>query len=162
MTEMSDDDRKTEIDETEIEDVEIEDVEIDVDEVEAAHAEVDDDEVGVEELDELQVHDADETSSAVEEIDDIDGDGEPEVDLAHEGGPLGDLDDVALEELAPEVAVAESLRNALNEMRSESDRIASLDTGDEQVQAAERFAEAAGSLDEQIGSSARADDDARS
>ncbi|MBC7461274.1 MAG: hypothetical protein H7287_07920 [Thermoleophilia bacterium] len=75
---------------------------------------------------------------------------------------VDDLDDEALHEIAPEAAVAESLRAALGEMRGEADRIASLDTGEEQVQAAERFAEAAGSLDERIGSSARADDDARS
>jgi hypothetical protein len=76
--------------------------------------------------------------------------------------PLGDLDGEAVAETAPEGAVAESLRNALAEMREEADRIAGLETGDEQVQSAEQFAEAAGTLDEQIGSSARADNDHRS
>lgn len=71
--------------------------------------------------------------------------------------PLGDLDDADAE--SPEVGVAESLRNALGEMRTEADRIATLGTGQEQVEAAERFAEHAGRLDEQIGSSARAADD---
>lgn len=61
-----------------------------------------------------------------------------------------------------DAGVAEGLRTALGQMREEADRIAALDTGDEQVQAAERFAEAAGTLDEQIGSSARADDERRS
>lgn len=54
---------------------------------------------------------------------------------------------------------SEELRGALSEMRQEADRIATLETGDEQVEAAERFAEDAGRLDEQIGSAARAADD---
>lgn len=74
------------------------------------------------------------------------------------GPALGDLDtgDAAS---APEDEVAASLRTALGEMRGEADRIATLGTGQEQVEAAERFAEDAGRLDEQIGSSARAADD---
>lgn len=55
---------------------------------------------------------------------------------------------------------SDELRERLVEMRAEADRIASLETGDEQVEAAERFAEAAGRLDEQVGAAARdADDD---
>lgn len=72
---------------------------------------------------------------------------------------LGDLDDAL--NVAPEVAIAQSLRNALGNMRQESDRISSLGTGEEQVEAAEKFAEQAGELDEQIASAARADDDER-
>ena len=74
--------------------------------------------------------------------------------------PLIELD-AAGADVAPEVAVAESLRSALEAMREEADRIAALKTGDEQVTAAEQFAEGAGQLDEEIGSAARADDDAR-
>ena len=44
-------------------------------------------------------------------------------------------------------------------MRDESRRIADLGTGDEQVAAAEGFADAAATLDEQIGSTARAEDE---
>ncbi|MCW2925864.1 MAG: hypothetical protein JWM98_3268 [Thermoleophilia bacterium] len=62
---------------------------------------------------------------------------------------------------APEESVAEELRTALGSMREESDRIAGLETGQEQVEAAERFAEDAGRLDESIGSAARAADDDR-
>ena len=56
-------------------------------------------------------------------------------------------------------AVADELREALQQMREEADRIAALGTGDEQVEAAERFAEAAGKLDEQVGAAARAADE---
>jgi hypothetical protein len=73
---------------------------------------------------------------------------------------LGDLDD-ASDDASPEAAVADSLRSALETMREESARISSLETGDEQVNAAERFAEDAGKLDEQLGSLARSDDDPR-
>lgn len=59
----------------------------------------------------------------------------------------------------PEHAVDESLRNALDQMRDESQRISELGTGDEQVEAAERFVDAAGKLDERIGSHARAEDE---
>lgn len=71
--------------------------------------------------------------------------------------PLTDLEFDA--EATPEGAVAESLRTALSEMRGEADRIAGLGTGQEQVEAAEQFAEDAGRLDEQVGSAARAADD---
>lgn len=54
---------------------------------------------------------------------------------------------------------AQELRSALGEMRAEADRIAELGTGPDQVEAAERFAEGAGRLDEQIGAAARAADD---
>lgn len=61
----------------------------------------------------------------------------------------------------PEGAVSEELRDAFGSMREEADRIAALDTGQEQVEAAERFAEDAGRLDEGVGSAARAVDDDR-
>ncbi|MCB0879136.1 MAG: hypothetical protein KDC46_09180 [Thermoleophilia bacterium] len=51
------------------------------------------------------------------------------------------------------------LRERLVEMRAEADRIAELGTGAEQVEAAERFAEDAGALDEQVGAAARDTDD---
>lgn len=70
---------------------------------------------------------------------------------------IGDLDGAT--DVAPEAAVAQSLRNALGEMRGEADRIAELGTGQPQVEAAEQFADDAGRLDEQIGSAARAADD---
>ena len=66
------------------------------------------------------------------------------------------------DDAAPEPAVDDGLRGALGEMREEADRIASLGTGEEQVEAAERFAEDAGKLDEQVGRAARdADGDER-
>lgn len=55
--------------------------------------------------------------------------------------------------------VAAELRDALVDMRSEADRIAALGTGAEQVEAAERFADDAGRLDEQVGSAARSADE---
>jgi hypothetical protein len=76
----------------------------------------------------------------------------PEVE--HEE-PIGNLDEEESGD-APDDAVAESLRAALGTMREEADRIAALGTGDEQVAAAEQFAEDAGKLDEQVGSAARA------
>ena len=72
--------------------------------------------------------------------------------------PIGELDDHT-SDTTPEVGIAESLRNALGSMRSEADRIAVLGTGQEQVEAAEQFAEDAGRLDEQIGGAARSADD---
>ncbi|MCW2928615.1 MAG: hypothetical protein JWM86_2583 [Thermoleophilia bacterium] len=85
----------------------------------------------------------------------------PEANAGEHVSPLGDLDDESVD-ASPEMAIAESLRTALGAMRSESDRIAELGTGVEQVEAAEQFAEDAGRLDEQVGSAARrADDDDR-
>lgn len=86
-----------------------------------------------------------------------------EHDEALEEQPVEAIDDLDAgdEEASPELAVADSLRNALETMREESTRIAALETGDEQVQSAEQFAEDAGALDEQLGSMARGDDDAR-
>ncbi len=55
----------------------------------------------------------------------------------------------------------DELRERLTEMRAEADRIGTLGTGVEQVEAAERFAEAAGALDEQIGAAARAAEEDR-
>lgn len=74
------------------------------------------------------------------------------------GADIVSLDD-SLGDAGPEAAVSESLRNALEQMRDESRRIADLGTGDEQVGSAERFADAAATLDEQIGSTARAEDE---
>jgi hypothetical protein len=60
---------------------------------------------------------------------------------------------------SPEDAVAEQLRDALGQLRSEADRIATLGTGEQQVEAAEQFAEDAGRFDEQVGAAARAADE---
>lgn len=67
--------------------------------------------------------------------------------------PIDDLDDTA--DVTPVDAVTDSLREALGTMREEADRIATLGTGEEQVAAAEKFAEDAGTLDEQVGAAAR-------
>lgn len=72
--------------------------------------------------------------------------------------PIGNLDDHT-HDTTPEVAVAESLRDALGTMREEADRIATLDTGTEQVEAAEQFAADAGTFDERVGAAARAADE---
>lgn len=61
----------------------------------------------------------------------------------------------------PEGAISQELRTGLGSMREEADRIAALDTGQEQVEAAEQFAEDAGKLDEGVGAAARAADDDR-
>lgn len=65
------------------------------------------------------------------------------------------------EPVGDEGGAPDELRESLAGMREEADRIATLGTGEEQVEAAERFAEDAGRLDEQIGSIARAADDER-
>jgi hypothetical protein len=65
------------------------------------------------------------------------------------------------EPAAAEDAASDELREQLAQMREEADRIGTLGTGAEQVEAAERFAEAAGALDEQIGSAARAAEEDR-
>lgn len=62
---------------------------------------------------------------------------------------------------AADDAQTDELRESLTQMRSEADRIATLGSGQEQVEAAEQFAEGAGRLDEQIGAAARAADDDR-
>lgn len=56
----------------------------------------------------------------------------------------------------------DELREQLAQMREEADHIATLGTGDDQVEAAERFAEDAGKLDERIGAAAREADEDRS
>ena len=66
------------------------------------------------------------------------------------------------EQQSGEDETTDRLREQLGEMREEADRIGELGTGTEQVEAAERFAEAAGRLDEQIGAAARDADDDRS
>lgn len=70
--------------------------------------------------------------------------------------PVAELDPAS--DATPEDAVASQLRDALGELRTEADRIAELGTGQEQVEAAERFADDAGRLDEQVGAAARAAD----
>jgi len=80
-------------------------------------------------------------------------------DVVHEGEVEFDGDVGATAE--PQETVADELREQLGSMREESDRIAGLDTGTDQVEAAEQFAGDAGRLDEQIGSAARAADDDR-
>ena len=76
---------------------------------------------------------------------------------AEEPEAITDLDDVT--DTTPADAVADSLKEALGSMREEADRIATLGTGEEQVIAAEQFAEDAGRLDEQVGAAARAADE---
>lgn len=66
---------------------------------------------------------------------------------------IDELDETA--DATPVDAATETLRDALGTMREEADRIATLGTGEEQVAAAEKFAEDAGTLDEQVGAAAR-------
>ena len=96
---------------------------------------------------------------AAEADDDVHAQAEeqPQPDDAPVDVPVLDADDAG----TPEDDVAQHLRSALGTMREQADRIATLGTGPEQVEAAERFAEDAGRLDEQIGSAARAADDER-
>jgi hypothetical protein len=76
--------------------------------------------------------------------------------------PSGDeAQDAATSLPSPADVETEQLRDALGSMRDEADRIATLGTGQEQVEAAEQFADGAGRLDEQIGAAARAADDDR-
>jgi hypothetical protein len=80
---------------------------------------------------------------------------EPNVDRPEPGD---DHDHATADEPVADEPVADELRESLLQMREEADRIASLETGDEQVEAAEQFAEDAGKLDEQVGAAARAAD----
>lgn len=85
-------------------------------------------------------------------------DGRPDEDGRQDTDAVGAGTDVQLDpasDATPEDAVAAQLRDALGELRTEADRIASLGTGQEQVEAAERFAEDASRLDEQVGAAAR-------
>ena len=86
-----------------------------------------------------------------------------ETDEAPEAPETTTPDEPAVaEQLADtDAALTDELRASLASMREEADRIASMDTGTEQVQAAEQFAEDAGRLDEQVGSVARGVDDER-
>jgi hypothetical protein len=94
---------------------------------------------------------------------------EDEIREAEEHGEVAaeaddDVHAQAEEQPQPDEPVGDApdeLRESLATMREEADRIAGLGTGQEQVEAAEQFAEDAGRLDEQIGSSARAADDER-
>lgn len=96
---------------------------------------------------------------AAEADDDVHAQAEeqPQPDEVPQDVPVPDAQDTA----GAEDDVAENLRGALGAMREEADRIAALGTGPEQVEAAERFAEDAGRLDEQVGSAARSADDER-
>jgi hypothetical protein len=85
--------------------------------------------------------------------DDEHGDGD---ELSHE--PLGDLHDDDEMDLSPEHAVVDSLQSALKQLRDDADRLAQAPLDDDKVAAAERLAEQAAALDEQIGSIARKDE----
>jgi hypothetical protein len=82
---------------------------------------------------------------------------EVEIEATDASHPFDDPADFS--DSGPEDAVDASLRSALDQMRDESQRISELGTGDEQVAAAEQFVDAAGKLDERIGSHARAEDE---
>ena len=99
-------------------------------------------------------HDAPEAAQHDEASEDVQVD-EPGDD-EHSGSPMGELDDDG-PDASPEVAIADSLRNALQAIRADADEIERLPTGEQRVEAAELLAEHAGALDEQIGSIARAD-----
>lgn len=98
---------------------------------------------------------------AEDEADSVES-GAPETAVGESGEDSHDDDVLVFDpsdaNVAPEDAVSASLRAALEQMREEADQIAALGTGDEQVKRAERFVEAAGGLDEEIGSAARAED----
>jgi len=100
------------------------------------------------------VQDDDQQDTGDERMADEQGGDEPQEEA------LGDLDAIdGADDASPTDAVAAGLRDALGSMREEADRIATLDTGEEQVEAAERFAEQAGTLDEQVGAASRAADE---
>lgn len=51
-----------------------------------------------------------------------------------------------------------ALREQLKELRDEAQRVSELTTGTDKVDAAERFADAAGALDERLGAASRSTD----
>ncbi len=75
---------------------------------------------------------------------------------SEEAGTAGDP--ATTEEPEAVDPATDTLRESLGSMREEADRIATLGTGEEQVEASEKFAEDAGTLDEQIGAASRAHD----
>lgn len=66
---------------------------------------------------------------------------------------------MVFDEGGPESAVSESLRAALTSLRQEADALEGMPLDERKVAAAEKVADAAAELDEQIGSVARSDDD---
>ncbi|MBC7643764.1 MAG: hypothetical protein H7123_01465 [Thermoleophilia bacterium] len=74
--------------------------------------------------------------------------------------PLGDLDDHGSVELgvSPEIAVADSLNRALKQLRDDADQIEQMPLDGARIDAAEKLAEDAAALDEEIGSIARSDE----
>ena len=81
-------------------------------------------------------------------------------DAAAHDEPLGDLDDsddVGLD-VTPEIAVADSLNQALRQLRDDADRIEQMPLDGARIDAAEALAEAAAAIDEEIGSIARSDE----
>lgn len=88
------------------------------------------------------------------------GDHHANGDDAHDD-PIVDLHPETTEtelDVAPEVHIAESLNAALKHLRESADALEKITDPDERVAAAERLAEEAAELDEQIGSIARKDD----
>lgn len=71
---------------------------------------------------------------------------------------IGDLDEHDNVPLAPETAVTDSLHAALKQLRSDADGLEKLSGEGDRVDAAEQLAEDAATIDEQIGSIARADE----
>ena len=105
-----------------------------------------------------------EVAEAAQDVADAEAEGAAEDDAPHE--PITSVhhdDDVAADDAAldvsPEAHIAESLQSALRELRHSADQLAQMKTNDLKVEEAERIAEAAAELDEQIGSIARKDDD---
>jgi hypothetical protein len=120
-------------------------------EFEAGLADEDDDEA----LEELEDEDLEDEELELEEHGEVAAEADDDVHAQAEEQPQPDepVEDVPAD---GDDAGNDALRESLSEMRGEADRIASLGTGQEQVEAAEAFAEDAGRLDEQIGSAARA------
>jgi len=74
--------------------------------------------------------------------------------------PLGDLDDHGSVMLdgKPEGAVADSLNRALRQLRDDADQIEQMPLDGARIDAAERLADDAAAIDEEIGSIARSDE----
>jgi hypothetical protein len=73
---------------------------------------------------------------------------------------LADLDDHSQDPLDshPDAAIAGSLQSALKSLRDDAEQLQRVPLEDGRVEAAERLADAAATLDEQIGAAARADE----
>jgi acetylornithine/succinyldiaminopimelate/putrescine aminotransferase len=91
----------------------------------------------------------------------VNGDEHEEQETSADAPAQEQATDSTEETASGEDRVTDELREQLAEMRAEADRIATLGTGDEQVEAAERFAGDAGTLDERIGAAARDTDEDR-